>query len=51
MITRASGFRMWVGRFSSPVGGLGVLAMPAAGLDTTRCVESVCMVLLEAGVL
>jgi len=28
-----------------------VLAMPHAGLDTTRCIESVCMVPLGAGVL
>jgi hypothetical protein len=28
-----------------------VLVMPDAGLDTTRCVESVCVVPLGAGVL
>jgi hypothetical protein len=51
MITRASGFGMGVGRFSRPLRGVGVLAMPDAGLDTTRRVESVCMVPLGAGVL
>jgi hypothetical protein len=49
MIARASGFGMGAGRFSRPLRGLGVLAMPDAGLDTTRCVESVCMVPLGAG--
>jgi hypothetical protein len=39
MITRASGLGMGVGRFSRPVGGVGVIAMPNAGLDTTRRVE------------
>jgi hypothetical protein len=42
---------MWAGRLSKPLRGVGVLAMPDAGLDTTRRVESFCMVLLEAGVL
>ena len=42
---------MGVGRFSRPLGGVGVLAMPDAGLDTTQQVESVCMVPLGAGVL
>jgi hypothetical protein len=51
MITRASGFAMGVGRLSRPLRGVGVLAMPDAGLDTTRHVESVCMVPLGAGVL
>jgi hypothetical protein len=51
MIARASGFMMGVGRFSRLLRGLGVLAMPDAGLDTTRRVESVCMVPLGAGVL
>jgi len=49
MIARASGFGMGVGRFSRPLRGVGVLAMPDAGLDTTRRVESVCMVPLGAG--
>jgi hypothetical protein len=35
----ASGFGMWVGRFSRPLRGVGVIAMPNAGLDTTRRVE------------
>jgi hypothetical protein len=51
MIARASGFGMGVGRFSRPLRAVGVLAMPDAELDTTRRVESVCMVPLEAGVL
>jgi hypothetical protein len=51
MIARASGFGIGVGRFSRPLRGVGVLAMPDAGLDTPRRVESVCMVLLGAGVL
>jgi hypothetical protein len=51
MIARASGFGMGVGRFSTPLRGVGVLAMPDSELDTTRRVESVCMVPLGAGVL
>jgi len=51
MIAQASHFRMGVGRFSRPLRGVGVFAMPDAGLDTTRHVESVCMVPLGAGVL
>jgi len=51
MIVRASGFGMGVGRFSRPPRGVGVLAMPDAGLNTPRRVESVCMVSLGAGVL
>ena len=50
MIARASGLGMGVGRFSRPLRGVGVLAMPDAGLDTTRRVESVCMVPLGGGV-
>jgi len=38
MIARASGLGMMVGRFSRPLRGVGVIAMPNAGLDTTRCV-------------
>jgi len=34
MIVRASGFRMGVGRFSRPLWGVGVIAMPEARLDT-----------------
>jgi len=51
MIARDSGLRMGVGRFSRLLRRVGVLAMPDAGLDTTRHVESDCMVLLGAGVL
>jgi hypothetical protein len=51
MITRASGLGMRVGRFSRPPRGVRVLAMPDAGLDTTRRVESFCMVSLGAAVL
>jgi hypothetical protein len=51
MITRPSGFGMGVGSVLRPLKGVGVLAMPDAGLDTMRRVESVCMVPLGAGVL
>jgi len=51
MIARASGFGMGLGRFSKPLRGVEVLAMPHAELDTTRRVECVCMVPLGAGVL
>jgi hypothetical protein len=51
MIARASGFGMGVGSFSRPPRGVGVLAMPDAGLDTTRRVGSVCVIPLGAGVL
>jgi hypothetical protein len=51
MIARASGFGMVVGRISRQIRGVGVLAMPDAGLDTTQRVESVFMVPLGAGVL
>jgi hypothetical protein len=51
MIARASGLGMGVGRFSRPLRGVGVLAMPDEGLDTTRRVESVCKVPPGAGVL
>jgi hypothetical protein len=51
MITRASGLGMGVGRFSRLLGGVGVLAMPDAGLDTTRHVESSNVIPLGAGVL
>jgi hypothetical protein len=36
MIARASGFRMGVGRFSTPRKGVGVITMPDVGLDITR---------------
>ena len=39
MIAWASELGMGVGRFSRPLRGVGVLAMPDAGLDTTRRVE------------
>jgi len=51
MIARASGLGMGVGRFSRPLGRVGVLPMPHAGQDTTRRVESVGKVLPAAGVL
>jgi len=51
MIARAPGFGMGVGRFRRLLQGVGVLAMMDAGLDTTRRVESVCIVLQGAGVL
>jgi len=51
MIARASGLGMGVGRFSRPLRAVGVLAMPDAGRDTTRRVESVCKVPPGAGVL
>jgi hypothetical protein len=39
MITRASVFRIGVGTVSRPLRAVRVIAMPGAGLDTTRCVE------------
>ena len=51
MIARGSGLGMGVGRFSRPLRGVGVLAVPDAGLDTTRLVESLSEVPLVAGVL
>jgi hypothetical protein len=39
MIARASELVMGVGRFSRPLRGVGVMAMPNAGLDTTRRVD------------
>jgi len=51
MNVRASGLRMVVGMFSRPLRGVGVLAVPDAGLDTMRCIGSVCEVPLGAGVL
>ena len=51
MIARDSGFGMGVGRMSRPLRGVGVLAMPDAGQDTTRRVESACVSPLGAGVL
>jgi hypothetical protein len=51
MIARDSGSWMGVGRFSRPLRGVGVLAMPDAEVVPTRCVESVCVISLGAGVL
>jgi hypothetical protein len=51
MIAQASGLGMGEGRISRLLRGVGVRAMPDAGLDTTRRVESVCMVPLDASVL
>ena len=51
MIARASALGMGVGRCSRPLRGVGVLTMLDAGLDTQGQVESVCEVLLGAGVL
>jgi hypothetical protein len=42
MIMWASGVGMGVGRSSRQQGGVGVLPMPDAELDTTQIVESVC---------
>jgi hypothetical protein len=42
---------MGVGRLSRPLRGVGVLAMPDAGLDATRHVESVFKVGQGAGVI
>jgi len=51
MIAQASGLGMGVGRFSRPLRGVGVLAMPDAGRDTTRRIGSVCEVPPGAGLL
>jgi hypothetical protein len=51
MIARAAGIGMTVCRFSKLLRGVRVLAMPDAGLDKTRRVESVCVIPLGAGVL
>jgi len=51
MVALASGFGMWVGRFSTPLKGVGVLALLDAGLDTARRGESVFVIPLDAGVL
>jgi len=39
MIAQASGLGMGVGRVSRPLGGVGVIAMPNADLDTMRGAE------------
>ena len=51
MVLQASGLGMEVGRYSRPLREVGMPAMPDAGLDTTRRVESVCEVPPGAGVL
>jgi len=51
MVARASVLEMGAGRFSRRWRGVGVLALPDARLDTTRCVESFCEVPLGGGVL
>ena len=51
MLAQASGLGMGVGKFSRPLRGVRVLAMLDAGLDTTRCVVSGCVIPLGAGVL
>jgi hypothetical protein len=51
MIMRATGLGMVVARFSRPLRGVGVLAMPDGGLDTTRHIEYVCVIPLGTGVL
>jgi len=51
MIAQASGLGLGGGRFSKPLRGVGVLAMPDAGLDKMRCIESVSEVPLGVGVL
>jgi hypothetical protein len=51
LIALASGYRIGVGRYSRPHGAVGVLAMPGAGLDTMRRIESVCKDPLGVGVL
>jgi hypothetical protein len=51
MISPASGTEMGLGRFSRPLRGVGVLALPDVGLDTTQRVESVRGIPLGASVL
>ena len=51
MMAWASALGMGVSRFSRPLRGVEVLAMPDTGLDTTRRVESVWVIPLGAGVL
>jgi hypothetical protein len=51
MVTRASGLRMGVGRFSRPRRVVGLLAMLDVRLDTTRRIESDWEVPPAAGVL
>jgi len=51
MIAQASGLGMRIAMFSKQLCGVGVLSMSDVGLDTTRHVESVCVIPLGAGVL
>jgi hypothetical protein len=50
-IAQDSGLGIGVGRFSRPLRGVGELTILDAGLDTTRPVQTVCVVPLRAGVL
>jgi hypothetical protein len=50
MIAQGSASGMGVRRFSRPRRGVGVLAMPDAGLDTTQRIQSVCDVPAGSGV-
>jgi hypothetical protein len=50
MIPWAAGLVMGVGRYSRLLRGMGVLAMPDEGLDTTRHNVFACVVPLGAGV-
>ena len=51
MITQATGLGIGVGRVSKLLRGVGVIAMLDGGLDTMRCVESVCEVPADGGLL
>ena len=51
MIAQASGLAMGVGRFSRLLGGMVVLEMPDARLNTTQWVDSACEVPPGGGVL
>jgi hypothetical protein len=48
---QASAFGLGVDMFCRPLREVGLLVMPDAGLDATRCVESICEVSQAAGVL
>ena len=50
MIARASALGMGVGRFQRPLREVRLVAMLDVGLDTTRRIESVCVIPLGAGV-
>jgi hypothetical protein len=51
MVAWASGLGIGLGRFTRPLKGMGVPAMPDVWQDTTRRVEYACEVPLGAGVL